>query len=58
MMKAIENAPYLKGSTQTGKALTYVKNELFDKSGRKDVPSVLIVLTDGKPTCYIIRDLA
>lgn len=48
MTKAIENAPYLKGSTQTGKALTYVKNELFDKSGRKDVPSVLIVLTDGK----------
>jgi len=47
MMKAIDKAPYLKGGTLTGKALAYAKTELFDKTGRKDVPSVLIVLTDG-----------
>lgn len=48
MMKAIEEAPYLKGGTLTGKALKEVKSELFDKTGREDVPRVLIVLTDGK----------
>ena len=47
-MKAIEEAPYLKGGTLTGKALKEVKSELFDKTGREDVPRVLIVLTDGK----------
>lgn len=50
MMKAIDKAPYLKGGTLTGKALAYAKTELFDKTGRKDVPSVLIVLTDGRST--------
>lgn len=50
MMKAIEEAPYLKGGTLTGKALKEVKSELFDKTGREDVPRVLIVLTDGKST--------
>ena len=48
MMKAIDKAPYLKGGTLTGKALKAVKTELFDKTGRTDVPSVLIVMTDGK----------
>ena len=47
-MKEIDNAPYLKGGTLTGKALAYTKTELFDKTGRADVPRVLIVMTDGK----------
>ncbi|XP_022792982.1 cartilage matrix protein-like [Stylophora pistillata] len=48
MMKAIEEAPYLKGGTLTAKALTYVKRKLFDETGRPEVPKVLIVMTDGK----------
>lgn len=48
MMKAIEEAPYLRGSTLTAKALSYVKRTLFDETGRPDVPKVLIVMTDGK----------
>lgn len=50
MTKAIEEAPYLKGGTLTAKALTFVKTELFDKTGRQDVPQVLIVMTDGRST--------
>lgn len=48
MMNATAEAKYLRGSTKTGKALKYTKTELFDKSSRKGVPKVLIVLTDGK----------
>ena len=48
MMTAIDKAPYLKGGTLTGKALSFVKSELFDKTGRQGVPKVLIVMTDGR----------
>ncbi|KAL9983699.1 hypothetical protein ACROYT_G005915 [Oculina patagonica] len=55
MMDAIDNATYLKGGTLTGKALTFVKTELFDKTGRQGVPKVLIVMTDGKSTDDVIK---
>lgn len=53
-MDAIDNATYLKGGTLTGKALTYAKAELFDKTGRQGVPKVLIVMTDGKSTDNVV----
>ena len=55
MMAAIEKAPYLKGGTLTGKALDFAKVELFDKTGRLDVPKVLIVMTDGKSTDDVVK---
>jgi len=55
MMTAIDKAPYLKGGTLTGKALNFVKVELFDKTGRPGVPKVLIVMTDGKSTDDVIK---
>ena len=54
-MEAIDKAPYLKGGTLTGKALHYVKVELFDKTGRQGVPKVLIVMTDGKSTDDVVN---
>ena len=54
-MEAIDKAPYLKGGTLTGKALDYVKVELFDKTGRQGVPKVLIVMTDGKSTDDVVN---
>ena len=54
-MAAIEKAPYLKGGTLTGKALGFAKVELFDKTGRLDVPKVLIVMTDGKSTDDVVK---
>ena len=54
MMDAIDKAPYLKGGTLTGKALEFVKVELFDKTGRQGVPKVLIVMTDGKSTDDVV----
>lgn len=54
MLKAIDNATYLKGGTLTGKALNYAKVELFDKTGRQGVPKVLIVMTDGKSTDDVV----
>ena len=54
-MQAIDNAPYLKGGTLTGKALTFAKAELFDKTGREGVPKVLIVMTDGKSTDDVVK---
>ena len=55
-MNATAGAKYLKGSTKTGKALKYTKTELFDKSSRKGVPKVLIVLTDGKNAHLIVHN--
>ena len=55
MMNATAEAKYLRGSTKTGKALKYTKTELFDKSSRKGVPKVLIVLTDGKNAHLIVH---
>lgn len=55
MMDAIDNATYLRGGTLTGKALKFVKTELFDKTGREGVPKVLIVMTDGKSSDDVIK---
>ena len=55
MMNATAGAKYLRGSTKTGKALKYTKTGLFDKSSRKGVPKVLIVLTDGKNAHLIVH---
>ena len=54
-MDAIDNATYLRGGTLTGKALKFVKTELFDKTGREGVPKVLIVMTDGKSSDDVIK---
>ena len=54
-MKAIDEAPFLKGGTLTGKGLNHAKVELFDKTGRKGVPKVLIVMTDGRSTDDVVK---
>jgi len=45
----IQATKYTGGSpTNTGAALTYCKTALFAASGRKQVPRILILMTDGK----------
>lgn len=44
--EAIRNITYLNGSTATGCGL--IKTQELFQSARKDVPHVLVVLTDGK----------
>nr|XP_021484130.1 collagen alpha-1(XII) chain [Meriones unguiculatus] len=50
IIKAINNFPYRGGSTNTGKAMTYVREKIFvpNKGSRSNVPKVMILITDGK----------
>ncbi|KAK7116181.1 cartilage matrix protein-like [Littorina saxatilis] len=45
--KALQRSPYLTGSTQTGKAIHYVRTQGFSKA-RQNVAHVIIILTDGQ----------
>ncbi|XP_077566419.1 collagen alpha-1(XII) chain isoform X2 [Stigmatopora nigra] len=50
VLKALRSFPYRGGSTNTGKAMSYVRERLFRPSGgaRPHVPRVAILVTDGK----------
>lgn len=48
-VKAARNVPYLTGGTRTDRALVKANEWFFNvKADRKNIPNVLIVLTDGK----------
>ncbi|XP_077162695.1 collagen alpha-1(XII) chain isoform X2 [Paroedura picta] len=50
IIQAINTFPYRGGSTNTGKAMTYVRERVFvtGKGARPNVPRVMILITDGK----------
>lgn len=50
IIRAINTFPYRGGSTNTGKAMTYVREKVFliSKGARPNVPRVMILITDGK----------
>ncbi|XP_066579143.1 collagen alpha-1(XII) chain isoform X2 [Amia ocellicauda] len=50
VVKAVRTFPYRGGSTNTGKAMTYVREKIFipSKGARPNVPRVMILITDGK----------
>ncbi|XP_075058737.1 collagen alpha-1(XII) chain isoform X1 [Mixophyes fleayi] len=50
ILKAVNTFPYRGGSTNTGKAMTYVREKVFveSKGARSNVPRVMILITDGK----------
>uniref|UniRef100_A0A8C5E3M3 Collagen alpha-1(XII) chain-like n=1 Tax=Gouania willdenowi TaxID=441366 RepID=A0A8C5E3M3_GOUWI len=50
VVKAVRTFPYRGGSTNTGKAMTYVREKVFlsSRGARANVPRVTILLTDGK----------
>ncbi|PKU32387.1 collagen alpha-1 chain isoform x1 [Limosa lapponica baueri] len=50
IIQAINTFPYRGGSTNTGKAMTYVREKVFvtSKGSRPNVPRVMILITDGK----------
>ncbi|XP_072305551.1 collagen alpha-1(XII) chain-like [Eucyclogobius newberryi] len=50
VLKAIRTFPYRGGSTNTGRALTYVRERvlLTSRGARTQVPTVTILITDGK----------
>ncbi|KAJ7341667.1 hypothetical protein JRQ81_006106, partial [Phrynocephalus forsythii] len=50
MLHAINTFPYRGGSTNTGKAMTYVREKVFvpSRGARPNVPRVMILITDGK----------
>nr|XP_049613656.1 collagen alpha-1(XII) chain isoform X7 [Syngnathus scovelli] len=50
VLKAVRSFPYRGGSTNTGKAMTYVREKIFQlsKGARHNVPRVTILITDGK----------
>ncbi|XP_070400788.1 collagen alpha-1(XII) chain isoform X2 [Nothobranchius furzeri] len=50
VVKAVRTFPYRGGSTNTGRALTYVREKIFQtsKGARASVPRVTILITDGK----------
>ncbi|MCI4382642.1 hypothetical protein PGIGA_G00017250 [Pangasianodon gigas] len=50
VVKAIRTFPYRGGSTNTGKAMTYVREKIFvtSRGARQSVPRVMVLITDGK----------
>ncbi|TRY57351.1 hypothetical protein DNTS_024942 [Danionella cerebrum] len=50
VVKAVRTFPYRGGSTNTGKAMTYVREKIFipARGARDNVPRVTILITDGK----------
>ncbi|KAL4624073.1 collagen alpha-1(XII) chain-like isoform X2 [Arapaima gigas] len=50
VVKAVRTFPYRGGSTNTGKAMTYVREKIFvtTRGARTNVPRVMILITDGK----------
>uniref|UniRef100_A0A8B9L3R5 Collagen alpha-1(XII) chain n=1 Tax=Astyanax mexicanus TaxID=7994 RepID=A0A8B9L3R5_ASTMX len=50
VVKAVRTFPYRGGSTNTGKAMTYVREKIFisNRGARTNVPRVTILITDGK----------
>ncbi|XP_053301278.1 collagen alpha-1(XII) chain [Pleuronectes platessa] len=50
VVKAVRSFPYRGGSTNTGRAMTYVREKIFltNRGARSNVPRVTILITDGK----------
>ncbi|MEQ2163872.1 hypothetical protein GOODEAATRI_000579, partial [Goodea atripinnis] len=50
VVKAVRNFPYRGGSTNTGKAMTYVRERIFNpaRGARDNIPRVMVLITDGK----------
>ncbi|XP_076874166.1 collagen alpha-1(XII) chain isoform X2 [Brachyhypopomus gauderio] len=50
VIKAVRSFPYRGGSTNTGRAMTYVREKIFiaSRGARANVPRVMILITDGK----------
>ncbi|XP_070782388.1 collagen alpha-1(XII) chain [Enoplosus armatus] len=50
VVKAVRSFPYRGGSTNTGRAMTYVREKIFQttRGARLNVPRVTILITDGK----------
>ncbi|XP_027134918.1 collagen alpha-1(XII) chain isoform X7 [Larimichthys crocea] len=50
VVKAVRTFPYRGGSTNTGRAMTYVREKIFqaNRGARAHVPRVNILITDGK----------
>ncbi|XP_028812322.1 collagen alpha-1(XII) chain isoform X2 [Denticeps clupeoides] len=50
VVKAVRTFPYRGGSTNTGKAMTYVREKIFvpSRGARTNVPRVMVLITDGK----------
>ncbi|CAK6977127.1 collagen alpha-1(XII) chain isoform X7 [Scomber scombrus] len=50
VVKAVRTFPYRGGSTNTGRAMTYVRDKIFQsgRGARTNVPRVTILITDGK----------
>uniref|UniRef100_A0A3Q3NBW2 VWFA domain-containing protein n=1 Tax=Labrus bergylta TaxID=56723 RepID=A0A3Q3NBW2_9LABR len=50
VVKAVRTFPYRGGSTNTGRAMTYVRDKIFldVRGARPNVPRVTILITDGK----------
>uniref|UniRef100_UPI00398F45FB collagen alpha-1(XII) chain-like n=1 Tax=Pristiophorus japonicus TaxID=55135 RepID=UPI00398F45FB len=50
VVRAVRNFPYRGGSTNTGRAMAYVREKVFvpEKGARPNVPRVMVLITDGK----------
>uniref|UniRef100_A0A8C8LPY4 Collagen alpha-1(XII) chain n=1 Tax=Oncorhynchus tshawytscha TaxID=74940 RepID=A0A8C8LPY4_ONCTS len=50
VVKAVRTFPYRGGSTNTGKAMNYVREKIFipTRGSRNSVPRVMVLITDGK----------
>ncbi|KAK0051442.1 zonadhesin [Biomphalaria pfeifferi] len=52
ILQAIDKIQYMHGTTETGQALSYIRNQVFTNAmgARLDVPRIILLLTDGAAT--------
>ncbi|XP_053084973.1 collagen alpha-6(VI) chain-like isoform X3 [Pangasianodon hypophthalmus] len=54
LLEKVDKLTYLRGGTETGKALNFILNNYFTKSGgsriNQNVPQIAVVITDGEST--------
>uniref|UniRef100_A0AAX7UCA1 Collagen alpha-1(XII) chain n=1 Tax=Astatotilapia calliptera TaxID=8154 RepID=A0AAX7UCA1_ASTCA len=50
VVRAVRTFPYRGGSTNTGRAMTYVREKIFvpARGARQNIPRVMVLITDGK----------
>jgi hypothetical protein len=46
----MESLPYIHGTTNLGKALQHLIDNVLNVGNRPDVPDILVIITDGQST--------
>ncbi|XP_051944830.1 collagen alpha-4(VI) chain-like [Hippocampus zosterae] len=59
LLVELDNLPYLRGATETGKAIDFIRTQLFNESAgsraSQGVPQIAVVITDGSSADDVVQ---